>query len=488
MQKLLKCFRFERKNHSRVTISDTTKIRLNTKTHRLELKVIGYNRVTGAAKYSLDTDLTVTTWLTTPVSVKQWLTFAVDPLERLQPDGTSVRFKLNDGTDNYWWSGAAWVVAGATDWNDEESRLYSAAYDEMTYIDSTDDGVEGETLDFGVDTSDFELQAAASRLGHRLMFHTTLARMWRHAAICLGASPNGSNQRREVFNQWSQQASAHCNGLLALLAAVHQYQIAAPSGENDSMVEYDRRRMIKEVLIERIVSTSVEMRGAQRLLRAAGGDDPKDNALGGQGDRLSGDELRLLRGVLAGDAEAVRATWSELVAALRSQEILYIPLTKGGNPRRNVRSRALGQFIYDLVGWLPRLGLLRETQQLLETVQLMESKQPVGPGAITEFDRLFENGYKSIVRCLVASADLWDARAGAPSGGETDHLLVDCLKQLTEVESRRWLRHSRTVRLSVVEKVAKKQSWNALVKFACNRASDCRGGVQSSYTTSQCTN
>jgi hypothetical protein len=27
---------------------------------------------------------------------------------------------------------------------------------------------------------------------------------------------------------------------------------------------------------------------------------------------------------------------------------------------------------------------------------------------VTEFDRLFARGYQAIVRCLVASADLWD--------------------------------------------------------------------------------
>ena len=117
------------------------------------------------------------------------------------------------------------------------------------------------------------------------------------------------------------------------------------------------------------------------------------------------------------------------------------------------------------MGWLPRLGLLRETRQLLETAQLMETQQPVGLGAITEFDRLFENGYKAIVRCLVASADLWDDTARDEDVGETDQLLVEILKQLTENESRRWLRHSRTVRLSVVEKVSKEKTWQALVDF-----------------------
>jgi hypothetical protein len=356
------------------------------------------------------------------------------------------------------------------DWDEEENRIYGAAYDEVTYEDSTDDGVDSEMLEFGVDESDFEFQAEARRLGDRLAFHTTLANMWRHAAICFGANHNGSDERRDIFCEWSRQASAHCRGLLALLAAVHQYRVPAPSGEHESMVEYDRRRMIKEMLIERIVSTSVEMRGAQRLLRAVGGDDQRDAEKGepekiDRGDRLSDDEVRLLRAVMAGDVDGVKAVWPAVIEALASQEILYVPLGKGGNPRRNVRTRALGQFIFDLVGWLPRLGLVRETRQLLETAQQMEKQQPVGAGAITEFDRLFENGYKSIVLCLVKSAELWDEVAVGQGAGETDQLLVEILKQLTEIESRRWLQHSQTVRLSVVEKVAKEKHWQALVEF-----------------------
>jgi len=33
---------------------------------------------------------------------------------------------------------------------------------------------------------------------------------------------------------------------------------------------------------------------------------------------------------------------------------------------------------------------------------------PVGPGAVTEYDRLFARGYQALVRCLVASAEDWD--------------------------------------------------------------------------------
>ena len=51
-----------------------------------------------------------------------------------------------------------------------------------------------------------------------------------------------------------------------------------------------------------------------------------------------------------------------------------------------------------LLGYLPRLGLLTETTRLIETIQEMELGHPVGPGAVTEFDRMFKIGCKAIVR------------------------------------------------------------------------------------------
>ena len=41
---------------------------------------------------------------------------------------------------------------------------------------------------------------------------------------------------------------------------------------------------------------------------------------------------------------------------------------------------------------------------MIETIQEMELGHPVGPGAITEFDRMFKIGCKAIVRALVAAS------------------------------------------------------------------------------------
>ncbi len=118
LQSLVKHFGFEEKNRSRFTFSDSDKIRLNPATGRIELKQVSTDRPTGVPLYSTDADLYVATWITNPTAIRRWAGFSFDPLEGNQPAGTTVRFKLNDGTNDRIWDGA-WSIAGASDWNTE---------------------------------------------------------------------------------------------------------------------------------------------------------------------------------------------------------------------------------------------------------------------------------------------------------------------------------------------------------------------------------
>jgi hypothetical protein len=181
--------------------------------------------------------------------------------------------------------------------------------------------------------------------------------------------------------------------------------------------------------------------------------------------------------VLSGDADAVVRHWPVFTEWLSTQELLYVPLSKGGKPRRIVRARNLGQLLDDLLGWLPRLGLIRETFQLLDVAQAMEVDHPVGSGAVTEYDRLFGRGYQAIVRALAISADDWDAdRAGDQSPEKlirpSDTMLVEALQDLTESQLNRWLSHSRTLRLSVVERLVSDADWQAFVAFVQRYGAD----------------
>ncbi|QEG37900.1 hypothetical protein Pr1d_52480 [Bythopirellula goksoeyrii] len=360
------------------------------------------------------------------------------------------------------------------DEEDGEEELFGAAYEEMVYRDTTDDGNEGEIYDEGLDYEESEWEYEVQRLDQRLYFLSTVANLWKHATIVWGRSASTSNEAAEantngtspgqVFEQWLIQGGENYSKLVDLLETVHKFQFALPSGSHDSLMEYDRLRTTKESLVQQIITTSVELADAARLLAATVGVSSSES-VESLAEPIDLPSVQILQSVLAGDSEGVRAKWSDFAAALARQPLLYVPHSRGGEPRQIVNTRCLQHLLNDLLGWLPQLGLIRETCQLLEIAQDMESNHPVGQGAVTEFDRLFENGYQAIVRSMIASAEIWDDQSADAESQHADHLLIDAMQLLTERQLDRWLQHSRTLRLSVVEKLAEKKDWKRFVDF-----------------------
>jgi hypothetical protein len=371
---------------------------------------------------------------------------------------------------------------GATDDDDENSGRFETAYEDMVYRDSTDDGIEGPIFETSDDTQD-ELQHQSKEIADRLAFLASVARLWKQtivspafaviigqvAAASVSDQPKTANraeqQRIASMQRWIDQAQTNLRGLTTLVAAIKAYRIPTPSGDHDSMVEYDRRRMIKESLLERVVTTSVEMADAQRLLIAARGAlDPGTNGEQDAADEESQRTIAVFTALLRRDEAAIKPACELLFKTLLRQPLLYVPLAKGGNPPEIVVVRTRQHAIQDLLAWLPRCGLWIETCQLLDVSRQMERDHPVGPGAVTEFDELFKIGYKAIVESLVASAQSWPRAPGA-SDDQAAEPVVACLEQLTETMLTSWLAHSRTLRLSVLERVQDKTTWKRVVAF-----------------------
>ena len=362
------------------------------------------------------------------------------------------------------------------DEDDEENSIFSAAYEEMVYRDTTDDGNEGEIFDDGIEYEESDWEYEVQRLDQRLDFLSTVANLWKHAVIVWGRNTETLSTDPDVrpaslFDDWLSQASTNFSNLIELLEMVHRFQFALPSGSHDSLIEYDRLRTIKESLVQQIITTCVESADTARLLAATRGAEILESVepLADPIDALS---VQVLRGVLSGDADEVHRLWPEFIESLIPQPLLYVPHTRGGEPRRIVNTRCLQHLLSDLLGWLPQLGMIRETCGLLELAQRMETDHPVGQGAVTEFDRMFENGYQAIVRSMVASAELWEKQEPDQDMAHADHMLVDALQLLTEGQLERWLQHSRTLRLSVAEKLTEEKDWQRFVGFISHYGKD----------------
>ena len=345
--------------------------------------------------------------------------------------------------------------------------LFEAAYEGVTYRDSTDDGFEGEMLESGYHDSDFALVGEAERIFDRLIFNTSLAQLWRTAALA-SMSGHGETadqqavaQRDDVLFGWLDQAGTNYRQLLELLAMVSGYRIPPPRGTQESLIEYDRRRGVKDTLLEQIIATCVETADALRMLRVTIGRETPNVAL----DVWEVLAERVLRALVRGDVDSVRHHWDDLLATLREQPLLYVALARGGDPQRIVASRNIQYVLRRLLVYLPRLGLLVESARLLETIQRMELEHPVGPGAITEFDQMFQLGCKAIVRSLVISSEKWHGGKTAAARSAADEDLIEFLEQVVEALLRCWLDHSRGVRLSVLEMVHAPERWDEVKAF-----------------------
>ena len=372
------------------------------------------------------------------------------------------------------------------EFEDDDDDLFEAAYEGITYHDTTDDGMEGSIFD-GSDSSDDELEAEVDRVFDRLEFLATIANFWRIAAtfplpvdrrdqLDESATKQLKN-RRDILAGWIGRANEIRQNLTGLLKTVSDYKIPRKGVEHESLVQYDRCRLYKESLLDRIVETCVESEHAVCMLAAviAAIDHLLDkqpltnlhNGVNGNAPVVS-----LFAAVLLMDLRLVKEYFPPAIEYLHQQPLLYVPLNKGGTPNRIITARVLQEEIRDLAGSLPILGLFVETHELVSTALAMERNHMVPGGAVTEFDDLFEVAYTSMVKSLVQSTQLLQHKMLSnpevdelDATRETESILFDCIEMATESMSILWLNHSKTLRLSILERVSDSKSWGTLQQF-----------------------
>ena len=401
----------------------------------------------------------------------------------------------------------------------DDEGLYDAAYEDVVYTDSTDDGIESSLFDTG-GTTDDEMVHATEQIVERLSFLENLAQLWLRAALAFAAVHRRDMDAFDAKSTlltlagWRSRAQQVLRDLDQLAKSVEGHPLPAPGGDYDSMVQYDRHRFLKESLLENIIISSVAMTEANQVLAAvelAIGDDEfvwqspgnveskKRKSKKGAAARSAGAKdfeqqsaAFVLGCLLADRPELAQEKTHALCKMLAGREILYVPLTKGGKVGSIVAARSRQRLIENLLVWLPRQGLLAETLEVLETARVMERKSPVGPGAITQFDELFDAGTRQLIEAMV-----WASKESSTDASITDHVpiakkkvpntkeapntreasgenetsgvpdqeLVGHIEHLTEKLLSIWLEHSKTLRLSILEKVRKEDRWQSLVSF-----------------------
>jgi hypothetical protein len=413
---------------------------------------------------------------------------------------TVPEFRL--GTKNEKPKSSAATTADDVSDDDSQSSLYGAAYEGVTYEDSTDDGNEGPVFEQDEGTSE-ELITESKRIGEHLTFLVALAQMWKLVSQSVRVLRNvetESNLKSDIaatLYRWSEQCLSNRDGLIRLLDQVQSYKIVRGGTDTDSMAKYDRKRVVKESLMERILAAAVETADAGRLLIGAilSSEDEGD-CVAATLQKLPRDErltVELFGNLMAGRRSQVEDAFPDFIAVIRDQKLLYVSLARGGNPREILDARVRRRALTHLLTWLPRQGLFYQACRLVDTARHMEHSNPVGHGAVTEFDDLFQIAFKSMVRCLVRNAYQWQRDPQNPKEGKgtkrkrispnqwdaieldaivdlnppepDQELLVPLLEQLTEILLGSWLSHSRTLRLSVLETMDGAGTWNQLATF-----------------------
>jgi len=106
-------YEFPPEERSVLTFSDPTKITIASRSGGVAL------RKDSAGDYPVEAGITVATEAFNPQALRQW-TGVMPIVTHVSVDNvqvTTAQYKANDGTDDYYWDGGAWAVAGAGDWN-----------------------------------------------------------------------------------------------------------------------------------------------------------------------------------------------------------------------------------------------------------------------------------------------------------------------------------------------------------------------------------
>jgi hypothetical protein len=369
------------------------------------------------------------------------------------------------------------LYAGADDEtaNDEDS-LYGAAYENVVFRDSAQDGHSSDTMDDSNSQYDTDLDLLANPLESRMRFLVTISQAWGGVAEWLAGGmrsglvpqPDGlpfsgppTAEQFEVLRHWEERNDAWLADLGSLMEDLAAWEPLEPEGDPDSLGEFDRQSHVKFGLLNSVISAGVALSDTARVLKSL------PNAEVSPRHRHDADEqvLNILLFVSQRNSTAVRQALPGLLKQLSRRPLLYVPVDRGGRPKEILAARNLQSLIRTLLGQLPQLGLFRETWHVLRTAYVMERTSPPNGMSITEFDRLLEAALQSTLATIIS---------GTNAQGEPlpDATLLDVMGRLLESYLRLWLKHSATMRLSSVEVLKDQTTWRKVKSFITKYGSD----------------
>ena len=397
--------------------------------------------------------------------------------ERLEPNTEHLGLELPDAdlppAKPRRGGGGALLIGGDMDGDeDDDGDEFAAAYEGMTYQDSTDDGNDGDLLDGPTGPSDLDelLPELVRAWDVPIRYREAVAALWRDA---LAAAPppvddadpgeprdDDAERFRSVLSHWADELGRLRDELTAAAVLIHERPVGDATGDEIENMLRDERLQVKHRLVHRLIGAAADLSLTARLARARLGDVEGD---AGDFDKSA---HRLLAASLRRDRAGARRAFAVFAAKLRRRKVLYIPPDRGGDPAAAARSRGDWRLLDHLAVELPRLGLIAQTHRLLAAVLHAERGSRVGGPVVTEFDRLFRRALSAATAAAVRATAPPD-RLPAPrlsrlepdpreSGRRSEYespteSRVRTFARLLRPFRTLWIGHSRTLRLSVAE-------------------------------------
>ncbi len=241
---------------------------------------------------------------------------------------------------------------------------------------------------------------------------------------------------------------------MQLLDTIFVRELPEPTGGYDSLVEYDRRRVVKDQLLYAAIGTCLDTALAVNAL------DDEDNETGTPSVRpWNSYAVKLERALFRGATDEVKSLLPKFFATFQSEPLLMTPFNEGGKPRDVLRVRLAQSVLRELLANLPRAGILRESFEVLRSARAMEQSRPTRGKGVTEFNHFFQTAYQEVAESLVLASSTW------PEEHATEPSLVVILEKVTAPFLSLWIEHSRTLQLSNLEAITSDSDWSQLQAF-----------------------
>ena len=359
----------------------------------------------------------------------------------------------------------------------------------------------------------FDLEEVADELERRLEFEEVLGRLTRLAVRLLPRELELAPQLMERLSGWQAECIGRQSTMMDLALRIHDQDLPAPSSaEVDALMNFERRRSLRERLTLEAINATLEQQMASMALRSL--DKGKKAWLATGPLKRAGRQVaepswvymgvELEQAFLRGSRAKVRELLPVFLESFQEENLLYTPLAQGGSPEALLRTRTALTVLRALVGSLPRIGLLAETLRVLELAREMEIRPRPRVPAVTEFVHYYQSGLVSVVEAVVAAYPPEGKLSAKPEsilgdvimpnamkaylrldnslkkfGGEGfetgilgDELLVDTLEKVLASFAKLWVEHSRSGQMSPLENLTNDKDYADLRSFILSYGND----------------